>query len=89
MLIPTLIEIFVLTTGPIYKDIKPIFEKRCALCHSSNWPDKNWLDVDKARANAEKIKFRVSNQSMPPGNATSLTKEERKMIIDWVDGGAK
>jgi uncharacterized membrane protein len=81
-----LVEIL-LTSGLTYKDVRPIFEKRCAQCHSSNWPDKNWMDYETAKKHKNHIKHRVSDQSMPPGNATGLTEEERKMIIDWVDGG--
>ena len=70
-------------------DIKPIFEKRCSQCHNANWTDKNWLDYDTAFKNKDKIKLRVGNETMPPGNQTELTKEERASIIKWVDQGAK
>jgi uncharacterized membrane protein len=71
------------------KDIRPIFEKRCANCHSSNWPDKNWMDYETAKKNKDRIKFRVENKTMPPGNSTNMTEEERKKVIQWVKDGAK
>jgi uncharacterized membrane protein len=70
-------------------DIKPIFEKRCSQCHNANWADKNWMDYDTAYKNRDKIKLRVENQTMPPGNSTNMTKEERDKVIKWVKEGAK
>lgn len=72
-----------------YKDIKPILENRCAQCHNSNWADKNWMDYDTAKKNADKIKLRVENKTMPPGNNTQMTEDERKKVIQWVKDGAK
>jgi len=71
------------------KDVRPIIQNRCSQCHNQNWPDKNWMDYDIAFKNKDKIKLRVQNQTMPPGNSTGITKEERKTIIDWVDGGGQ
>jgi len=71
------------------KDVQPIIEKRCSQCHNANWADKNWMDYDTAFKHRDMIKLRVQNESMPPGNTTEMTKEERATIIKWVDGGAK
>jgi uncharacterized membrane protein len=70
-------------------NIKSIFQNRCSQCHNSNWPDKNWMDYDTAYKNRIAIKTRVANQTMPPGNSTGLTKEERSTIVKWIDEGAK
>jgi len=71
------------------KDVKPIFKSRCAVCHNENMPDKNWMIYDQAFKNKDKIKIRVANGTMPPGNSTAITKQEIQTIIDWVDGGGK
>lgn len=91
MLIETLLGCtLALSTSPTYtKDIKPIFEKRCAQCHNSNWPAKNWLDYDTVKKHKDVIKLRVENKTMPPGNNTQMTEEERKKVIQWVKDGAK
>lgn len=78
------------STNPTYTaDVKPLIEKHCAQCHNANWPDKNWLDYETAKKNKDKIKFRIQNQTMPPGNVTNMTKAERDLIVKWVDQGAK
>ena len=78
------------TNNPTYTtDIKPIFETKCIQCHSPSWVDKNWMDYGIAFKNKDKIKIRVQNETMPPGNITELTKNERELIIKWVDQGAK
>jgi uncharacterized membrane protein len=72
------------------KEIRPIFEKRCAQCHNARWPDKNWLDYTRAKQHADRIKMRVWIQkNMPPGNFSGMTEDERKLVRDWVDNGAK
>lgn len=82
--------IFVLSTSLSYnKDIKPMIEKHCSQCHNPNWPDKNWLDYETAKKNKDAIKLRVGNQTMPPGNITNMTQEERNKIIQWVNEGAQ
>jgi uncharacterized membrane protein len=79
-----------MSNSPTYtKDIKPIFEKRCAQCHNSNWPARNWMDYNTAKQFKNQIKLRVENKTMPPGNNTQMTEDERKKVIQWVKDGAK
>jgi uncharacterized membrane protein len=82
---------FILTTNSISytKDVKPLIQTHCSQCHNANWPDKNWLDYDIAFKNKDKIKLRVENQTMPPGNFTGISKEERNIIVNWVKQGGK
>ena len=76
---------------PTYtNDAKPIFEKRCTPCHTNRiqvLPDL--LDYDSSFKNRVNIKKKVFIQTMPPGNSTGMTDAERRVIIDWVNGGAK
>jgi uncharacterized membrane protein len=83
------IILFVLSDPTYTSDIRPIFERRCSQCHNASWAAKNWLDYDTAYANRILIKTRVSNETMPPSNQTGMTKEERDLVIKWIDGGAK
>ena len=79
-----------LSSEPTYtNDAKPIFKNRCAQCHNENMPDRNWMNYDIAFKNKDKIKAKVMDRSMPPGNGTNMTEDERQTIIKWVDGGGK
>lgn len=70
-----------------YKDIEPIFKKRCAQCHNSTTPGMNWQDYKVAFAKRDKIRLRVTNRSMPPN--VRLDKEEIELIQKWVDQGGQ
>lgn len=82
--------LFLFLSKPSFdKDIKPIFTARCYQCHNVSWADKNWTDYKIAFRDKEKIKLRLKNNSMPPGNYTNMSKEERELVIKWIDTGAK
>jgi uncharacterized membrane protein len=73
-------------TDVSFAEAKPIFEKRCVSCHSQ--PHWNWTNYDVAYAKRDQIKNRVWNlRNMPLG--AGMPEEERKVIKDWVDSGAK
>lgn len=90
MLDQILLFVIVSATSPNLtydKNIKSIFEKRCAACHNVNWPDKNWLVYENAFRDRVKIKNRVWEvRNMPIG---PIDEEERRKIKDWIDQGAK
>jgi uncharacterized membrane protein len=83
----------------VYGDVKPIFAQRCVSCHSANPTD----DITKAApAGAmfetyeqcsnlkEKILNRaVQTKTMPQGNKTKITEEERELIGQWIAQGAQ
>jgi uncharacterized membrane protein len=78
---------------------KRIVDLRCASCHSQNTTDDvfrvapNGVTFDTPetiRARADAIKLRtVLSQSMPPGNKTGMTREERDVLGRWIDQGAR
>lgn len=71
------------------KDVLPIIKEKCASCHNPGWKDKNFTDYKVAKENAAKIKTRaVIEKTMPPGNITGVTDEERETLGEWVDGGS-
>lgn len=69
------------------KDILPIIKTRCAMCHNSGTPDRNWLDYNVAYKKRVNIKLRLENRTMPIG--ITMLDSERKLMIDWVKQGAK
>lgn len=81
-----------------FAQVQPVFNQRCVPCHAAkpsfpgmNAPPLGSMLETYAQAHAlkAKIKTNVSTKIMPPGNVTELTPEERFMIMDWVDSGAK
>lgn len=72
-------------------DIKPIIETNCLLsgCHGDNSALPDWGDFSVFQANAQKVKTRTSNGTMPPsGSGRSLTEEQVQKIACWADNGA-
>lgn len=82
-----------------YADVQPIIEKHCRGCHSSQPTDEVFKVApsgvmydtpEQVKAMAEKIKIRAINtKSMPQGNKTKMTQEERNLLGIWIDQGAK
>ncbi|MCB0422284.1 MAG: hypothetical protein KDD61_14900 [Bdellovibrionales bacterium] len=71
-------------------DILPLVQKRCSLCHNSGSGLPVWEDYQTLFDNREFVRFRVfENRSMPRGNATNMTEEERAFMAQWIDEGAR
>lgn len=81
----------------VFSQILPIFQERCQSCHSSH-PTDNVFKVapsgvifenyDQIARMKEKIMNRVvETQTMPQGNKTGMTSEEREAIARWIDSG--
>lgn len=71
-----------------FSDVKPIFKKRCSMCHRPGGIPSDWTDYDKAFAKRNEIFKRVKTKNMPPGNSTMMTKSERELVLKWVRRGA-
>lgn len=81
-----------------FAQVEPIFKQRCQTCHSAHPTD----DVFKAAPSGvmfetyeqcsslkDKILNRVVHtRTMPQGNKTRITDEERDLIGRWIEGGA-
>jgi mono/diheme cytochrome c family protein len=83
------------------KDVAPIFEEHCQVCHRAGTvAPMSLLTYQEARPWAKAIKQKVLAREMPPwfldknvgvqhfDNDISLTDEEIATIARWVDGGA-
>ena len=83
---------------PKFSQAWGIIQNRCTSCHSQNPTDDVFTvapagmmfdDPRTAQASAARIKFRaVDSHTMPFGNKTGITEEERKILGRWVDAGA-
>jgi hypothetical protein len=81
------------STGVSYAtQIKPILEANCIKsgCHDGNSGVPNWGNLSTVQANAQNIKLRTGNRSMPADIApTGLPQEQIDLIACWVDEGAQ
>ncbi len=81
-----------------FASIQSIIQKRCVSCHSSSPEDSTFgpmpggisLDTpDKIQKASERILNRaVSTKTMPLGNKTGMTDDEREQLKTWIDQGA-
>ena len=73
-------------------EIQPIITLNCAVagCHVSGQQRPSLETYSEIAANADKIKFRTSNGTMPPSTSgLSLNQSEIDAIACWVDDGAQ
>jgi uncharacterized membrane protein len=81
-----------------YADVSAIVERRCVACHSDHPTDEVWrvapvgvkLDrAERVQLQAARIKERaVVQKTMPLGNKTGITDDERATLGAWIDQGA-
>jgi mono/diheme cytochrome c family protein len=82
------------------RDVAPILYKNCASCHRPGGIGPfSVLDYDTVASHARAIRKAVSTGYMPPWHAAGphgvfandrrLSAEDKKTIVQWVDGGAK
>jgi len=81
-----------------FVEVNAIMEKRCVQCHSAN-PTDDLIKVapngvmfdtpEKIKNLTDKIMSRaILTKSMPQGNKTNMTQEERDLIQCWIENGA-
>ena len=79
-------------TGPMgYKDLQPVLEQRCYMCHGAAVQMKNVrLDsVEGVKLHAQAVyQQAVVTKVMPLNNATGITDAERGLIKQWFESGA-
>lgn len=84
--------------APPFADVRAVLAERCAVCHSETpvmpgftAPPQN-VRMDTPRqiqALALRIRVRaVQQRTMPPGNVTGISDDERDLLRRWIDAGA-
>jgi uncharacterized membrane protein len=81
-----------------FEEVNVIIQARCIQCHSSSPTDDQWTAApngvmydtpEQIKAMADKIMTRtVRSKSMPLGNKTNMTDEERKKLKHWIIQGS-
>ena len=82
-----------------FADAQAVIQRRCVQCHSAQPTDNQFTAApagvmfdapEQIRAMAARIKERaVVTKTMPFGNKTGITDEERALLGAWVDQGAE
>jgi len=83
-----------------YKDVLPILQNNCQSCHrAGEVAPMALMTYDDARPWAVAIKLAVTTKKMPPwyadpqyghfSNERTLTPQQIRTLVSWVDGGAK
>jgi uncharacterized membrane protein len=85
--------------GVTFAQIRPIVAQRCAFCHSlhprstafTSAPAGVLLDTEaEIAAQAARIRaVAVDSDVMPLANVTHMTESERRLLGEWIAGGAK
>lgn len=85
-------------SAPSFIEVRTIIVQRCASCHSETPTDPDFSVVaggvkmdtpEQIKALAARIKARaVDQKTMPLGNKTNITDEERAILRRWVEAGA-
>ncbi len=83
--------------APPFVEVRTVIVQRCGACHSAtptmpgiaSPPGDVTLDSPaQIRAAALRIRVRaIEQKTMPPGNVTGLTEEERDLLARWIESG--
>jgi uncharacterized membrane protein len=86
------------TAPATFAEARHVIDRRCAACHSAHPSDLTYgiapagvmFDTpEQITARAARIRERaVITRTMPPGNKTKITEEERALLGRWIDQGA-
>jgi len=87
-----------------FAQVAAVFKDKCTICHGGVEP-KGGLDLRSAKAaiaggdsgpgvkpgepDESPIWQQIADRKMPPKNKPQLTADEKKLIKDWIAGGAK
>ena len=86
-------------TPTFTKDVAPILDKNCVICHrAGDIAPMSLMSYEDARPWAKSIKAQIATGRMPPWHATEprgtfsndrrLTDREKETLVAWVDHGA-
>jgi uncharacterized membrane protein len=92
-------EIVAISTAPAtFAEARHVIDRRCVACHSANPSDLTYgiapagvmFDTpEQIIARSARIRERaVVTRTMPPGNKTKITEEERDLLRRWIEQGA-
>jgi len=76
-----------------FSEVQNIVETRCAMCHATSGVAPMagvHLDTpENIKLNSDRVLSAVRNRVMPQGNITQMTDDERTVVVNWINQGAK
>jgi len=76
-----------------FSEVQSIVAERCAVCHATaGVAPMAGVHLDTAeniKLNSDRVLSAVRNRVMPQGNITKMTDDERTVVINWINQGAK
>lgn len=76
-----------------FSEVQSIVAERCAICHATaGVAPMAGVHLDTAeniKLNSDRVLSAVRNRVMPQGNITKMTDDERTVVINWINQGAK
>lgn len=87
----------VTATPDDFTRVESIFQARCVPCHSGTPTQPGFVTAPKGIEldtpqhivdNATRTQPLLATHTMPPGNLTGMTEEERALVLAWIDHGA-
>lgn len=82
----------------VYKDVAPVFFKRCTSCHHTGAHNFPFMNYTQTEASKTLISAYLQTNKMPPWNADTtytrfqheriITASEKQKVLDWISGGA-
>lgn len=78
------------TNTSYINQIQPILATSCNLpsCHGAGTGARDWTNFQNLKTNANNVKTRTGNRSMPINPGPALTQSQIDLIACWVDDGA-
>ncbi|NQZ92296.1 MAG: urate hydroxylase PuuD [Moritella sp.] len=76
-----------------FSEVQTIVVERCAMCHATSGVAPMagvHLDTpENIKLNSDRVLSAVRNRVMPQGNITKMTDDERTLVVNWINQGAK
>jgi uncharacterized membrane protein len=78
--------------------VQEIVERRCAPCHATNPSEPGFIappngivlqSIDQVMAHLPQVQQQLAMRTMPLGNLTGMTDEERATVLMWIGHGAR
>ena len=68
------------------RDIVPVFNTRCVICHDNNSNYYPYTNYNEIKTRAQEVRAAIENGTMPPNG---MPQSEKDLIYLWMDQGLR